>query len=113
MKQPAGSLIFVAAGRAVLFFFAISLLLLLLYALGNFQEFLDSTQTFLLQLLTGASLLEVLVASYYLAFLGFWAVKYRRRYLIRIILTVLALVLWCAVFLGVKFLSAWLSWFPE
>ena len=39
------------AGRAVVFFFIVSVLCLFFYVLGNDQDFLDSTQLFLLNCL--------------------------------------------------------------
>ncbi len=110
MNSTRGSFLFDVAGRAVGFLFTISVLLLLLYLLGNYQEFLDATQTFLLKLLTGSTLLEVLIAIYYLGFLSFWAVKYRIRYTLRIIFTAVSLVFCSLVLVAVKFLSAWLTW---
>jgi hypothetical protein len=92
-------------GRAVVFFFVLALLLFALYLLGNFQEFLDSTQALLLRLLRPALLAEVLVALLYIVLL---LVRARRRLLVgRLVLSFLSAVLCAGLLLATGFLSAW------
>jgi hypothetical protein len=93
------------AGRAAVFFFVLSLLVLALYLLGNFQDFLDSSQLLLLSILRISLLAEILTAlAYFLMIflLGRW-----RRYPGRLVLCFLAAVFSTALLLAVSFLSAW------
>jgi hypothetical protein len=92
-------------GRAVVFFFVLAALLFALYLLGNFQEFLDSTQALLLRLLRPALLAEVLLALLYVVLL---LVRARRRLLVgRLVLSFLSAVLCAGLLLATGFLSAW------
>jgi hypothetical protein len=92
-------------GRAVVFFFVLAALLFALYLLGNFQEFLDSTQALLLRLLRPALLAEVLLALLYIVLL---LVRARRRLLVgRLVLSFLSAVLCAGLLLATGFLSAW------
>ena len=83
----------------------LSLLLLCLYLLGNFQEFLDSTQIFLLDTLRLSLLAEVFVGVLYI-FLVFF-LRRQRRYVVKLVLCFLSVVLCWTLLLGVSFLSAW------
>ena len=57
------------AGRAVVFFFVLSALLCFFYALGNYQDFLDSTQLFLLRLLRVSLEIELFCGVWLAVFL--------------------------------------------
>ena len=91
--------------RGVVFFFNLSLLLFLLYLLGNFQEFLDSTQIFLIQLLKISLLAEVFVGLLYL--LMVFLLRRQRRYLGKVILCSLSVVASFVLLLAFSFLTAW------
>lgn len=91
--------------RTVVFFFIFSLLLFLLYLLGNFQEFLDSTQIFLIQLLKVSLLAEVFVGLLYL--LMVFLLRRQRRFLGKVILCSLAVVASFVLLLAFSFLTAW------
>ena len=91
--------------RTVVFFFIFSLLLFLLYLLGNFQEFLDSTQIFLIQLLKVSLLAEVFVGLLYL--LMVFLLRRQRRFLGKVILCCLAVVASFVLLLAFSFLTAW------
>jgi hypothetical protein len=87
------------------FFFIFSLLLFLLYLLGNFQEFLDSTQIFLVQLLKVSLLAEVFVGLLYL--LMVFMLRRQRRFLGKVILCSLSVVVSFVLLLAFSFLTAW------
>ena len=88
-----------------MFFFIFSLLLFLLYLLGNFQEFLDSTQIFLIQLLKVSLLAEVFVGLLYL-FMVF-LLRRQRRFLGKVILCCLSIVISFVSLLAFSFMTAW------
>ena len=91
------------AGRTAVFCFLLSQLALALYLLGNFQEFLDSTQVLLLTLLRLALLAGILSSLTY-AVVSFAA---RRPRAGRLILCFLSIVYNAALLLVTGFLSAW------
>jgi len=91
--------------RTVVFFFIFSLLLFLLYLLGNFQEFLDSTQIFLIQMLKVSLLAEVFVGLLYLLMV-FW-LRRQRRFLGKVILCSLSVLASFVLLLAFSFLTAW------
>ncbi len=88
-----------------MFFFIFSLLLFLLYLLGNFQEFLDSTQIFLIQLLKVSLLAEVFVGLLYL--LMVFLLRRQRRFIGKVILCSLSVVTSFMLLLAFSFLTAW------
>ena len=88
-----------------MFFFIFSLLLFLLYLLGNFQDFLDSTQIFLIQLLKVSLLAEIFVGLLYL--LMVFLLRRQRRFLGKVILCSLSVVTSFVLLLAFSFLTAW------
>lgn len=90
-----------------MFFFIFSLLLFLLYLLGNFQEFLDSTQIFLIQLLKISLLAEVFVGLLYLVMV--FLLRRQRRFLGKVILCSLSVLTSFVLLLAFSFLTAWLQ----
>jgi len=52
-------------GRTCVFLFVLTLLILSLFVVGNFQSFLDATQIMLLDIFEGTSLLYVVTALFY------------------------------------------------
>jgi hypothetical protein len=91
------------AGRTAVFCFVLSLLSLALYLLGNFQDFLDSTQVLLLSLLR-LSLLAGILAALCFAAVSVAAGRPRAG---RLILCFLMVVYSGALLLAAGFLSAW------
>ena len=77
--------------RAVVFFFIFSLLLFLLYLLGNFQEFLDSTQIFLIKLLKISLLTEVFLGVLYILLV--FVLRRQRRHYLKLIFCSLSVVI--------------------
>lgn len=91
------------SGRAAVFCFVLSVLVFALYLLGNFQEFLDTTQVLLLTLLRLALLAEVILALLYvLVTFALGRLRFGR-----VVLSLLSAVFCAALLLGTGFLSAW------
>ncbi len=95
-------------GRAVVFFFLLSVLLFFFYLLGNYQDFLDSTQLFLLSLLRLALVLELASGAYLAVFLVRHCVHTRRPYVLRWILLVLSMSASGGLLLALQYVRAWL-----
>jgi hypothetical protein len=93
------------AGRGAVFFVILSLLVFALYLLGNFQEFLDSSQLLLLSLLRISLLSEILTSLAY--FVMVFLLGRQRRYPARLLFCLLSAVFSGALLLAVDFLSAW------
>ena len=96
--------------RGVIFFFILSLLLLYLYLLGNFQEFLDSSQIFLLGLLEISLLLEAFLGLFYIILI--FLMRHRkigqhRHLLVKLILSFVSVIFCYTLLLFFKFLSSW------
>ncbi len=91
------------AGRTAVFCFLLSQVALALYLLGNFQEFLDSTQVLLLVLLRLALIAGILSALTY-AVVSFVVGRPRAG---RLILCFLSVVYGVALLMVTGFLSAW------
>jgi len=89
----------------VVFFFIFSLLLFLLYLLGNFQEFLDSTQIFLIKLLKISLLTEVFLGVLYILLV--FVLRRQRRHYLKLIFCSLSVVISYLLLLAFSFLSAW------
>jgi hypothetical protein len=96
-------------GRAVVFFFVLSALLCFFYALGNYQDFLDSTQLFLLRLLRVSLEMEIFCGAWLAVFLVHRNVSERRPFVARWILLVLSLVSCSAVLVALRFVQQWLQ----
>lgn len=94
-------------GRATVFFFILSLIVFALYLLGNFQEFLDSTQVFLILLLRVSLLAQVFAGLLYILLL--FLLRRQRRLVMRLILCFFSVVVSLALLLAFSFLSAWLQ----
>ena len=95
-------------GRAVVFFFFLSLLLFFFYILGNYQDFLDSTQLFLLTLLRLALSLELASGAYLAIFLVRRTVHERRAFVLRWILLAFSMTALAALLLVLQYIRAWL-----
>lgn len=94
--------------RAVVFFFLLSLLLFFFYLLGNYQDFLDSTQLFLLSMLRLALALELASGAYLAIFLVRHCLHSRRPFVLRWVLLVLSMTSSGALLLALQYIRAWL-----
>ncbi|WP_455382112.1 hypothetical protein [Salinispira pacifica] len=89
---------------ATAFLLLFLLFVLGLFLLGNYQEFLDSTQRFVLAVLRVVSLLCALVGLYYTVGLIVWMARRGRFMLGRTILGAAALIFGAGLSLGVNLL---------
>ncbi len=96
-------------GRIVVFLFALSVFLSFFYVLGNSQDFLDSTQLFLLGLLRVSLWLELAAGLWYALFLAYRGASEHRPLVLRWILLVLSLVVCAAVLVVLQFVRQWLQ----
>ncbi|MGA2479739.1 MAG: hypothetical protein ABSG63_13390 [Spirochaetia bacterium] len=97
------------AGRAVVFFFVLSLLLCFFYVLGTYQDFLDSTQLALLSLLRISLGCEIACGIWCAVFLVYRGVYERRVFPVRWVLLLLALVFCSGLLLVLRFVQSWLQ----
>jgi len=99
-----------AAARITLFLFFFSLLVMSLFLLGNFQSFLDSTQTMLLAVFEGASLLYVVAALYWVIVQIVLAIRgVARLNAVSLVLSILGIGFLLGAHLVFGFLIAWLE----
>jgi hypothetical protein len=96
-------------GRAVVFFFMMSVLLFFFYLLGNYQDFLTSTQLLLLALLRVSLWLEIASAVWLAAFLVYRNVHERRPFVLRWIFLVIAFVFSGSLLVALRFVQQWLQ----
>jgi len=98
--------------RMHLFLFWFSLLIFLLFLLGNIQEFLDSTQRLLLTMLGFSSVLCVMIGCYvFIALIVYWIV-WKRGQLIRLIFYVLTTAVACITALIAHGILIWIRGIP-
>jgi hypothetical protein len=102
--------LFSLLGRLTLFFILFALLVLFLYIIGNYQEFLDSSQLLLLKILEVVSLFGAIIGMYYIFFLFFIALLEKKIFILRFILTFLSIIVSIFLFSGIKFLSSWFAY---
>lgn len=99
-----------AAARITIFLFFFSMLVMSLFLLGNFQSFLDTTQTMLLAIFEGSSLLYVVAALYWVVVRIVLAVRRRRRVnIVGVVLSLLGVAFLLGAYLVFGFLIAWLK----
>jgi len=96
------------AGRAVVFFYIVSLLCLFLYILGNYQDFLDSTQLFLLLCLRVNLSLEMITSVWLAGFLVYRGVREHRPFVIRWILLALSFSTSAVLLAALRLVQQWL-----
>jgi hypothetical protein len=96
-------------GRAVVFFFLASALLFFLYVVGNYQDFLDSTQLFLLTLLRVSLSLELVTGVWLVGFLIYRNVAEKRAFIARWVLLVLSLAVCLVLLAALRFVQQWLQ----
>jgi hypothetical protein len=110
MKQyPFLSQVSSFTGRAVVFFFTVSLILLFFFMLGNYQDFLTSTQLLLLSLLHVSLGLELVCAAWLAAFLVYRTIHERRPFVVRWVLLVLGFLVSGFLLVGLRFVQQWLQ----
>ena len=95
-------------GRAVVFFTIASALFLFFFVVGNYQEFLDSTQGLLLSMLTGSLSLQVVCGIFLAVMLARRSVTEGRPFLTRWILLALSVLVCLALLLVLSWLRSWL-----
>lgn len=79
--------------RTILFFTSFSVGLTLFFVFGNMQHFMDSTQSMILTVLSGTSLVTVLIALILLVLEGIlFLKKMKKLYLVMLFVTCLCLV---------------------
>ena len=89
--------------------FALAVISVLLFLLGNLQEFLDSTQVLLLRIAAISSFLYVLTSVY---FLGVAVIQLIRRYRVgwhRVVLIVMGLIVALGILLFTNFIQSWIE----
>jgi uncharacterized membrane protein YfcA len=96
------------AGRAAVFFFCMSALLVFVYVLGNYQDFLDSTQEFLLLLLRVSLSLQLVAGMWCAGLLVYRSVRERRPRIVRWILLLLSMAVCAVVLAALRFVQQWL-----
>jgi hypothetical protein len=96
-------------GRAVAFFFVVSILLLFFYLVGNYQDFLDSTQIFLLSLLHVSLGLQLACGVWLAGFLVYRNRHEHRRFLLRWILLILSFVFCAGLLVALSYVQQWLQ----
>jgi len=96
-------------GRAVVFFFLTSALLFFFYVVGNYQDFLDSTQLFLLMLLRISLGLELVTGVWLAGFLIYRNVTEKRAFIARWLLLVLSFGICSTLLVALRFVQQWLQ----
>ena len=96
-------------GRAVVFFFSSSALLFFFYLLGNYQDFLDSTQRLILSALHLSLVLELVCGMYLVAFLVLKNIRERRAFIVRWILLILSMIVCGSLLLMLRYIQSWLQ----
>lgn len=96
------------AGRAVVFFFIVSGICFFFYILGNDQDFLDSTQLFLLACLRISLSLEIVTSVWCAGFLVRRSIRERRPFIIRWVLLVLSFAASAVLLSALRLVQQWL-----
>jgi hypothetical protein len=96
------------AGRAVVFFFIVSVLCLFFYILGNDQDFLDSTQLFLLACLRISLSLEIITSVWLAGFLVWRSVREHRAFIVRWVLLALSFSASTVLLVALRLVQQWL-----
>ena len=101
------SWLFSFIGRLTIFLAAFSLLLLFLYISGNYQDFLASSQVFILNILKTMTLLGAIFSIYYLILLFFLAIVRKQVFIARFVFTIVSLTFTVILFGTLSFLFSW------
>lgn len=93
--------------KASLFFLLNTLFVLFLYGIGGFQDFTDSTESFLLMILDYSLILSGF-ASFFSVFAYIYSIPYRKKSVLsKIILSVLIFTFTLTLYILVNFLQSW------
>lgn len=95
-------------GRAVVFFFIVALISLFFYVLGNYQDFLDSTQLFLLASLRISLSLQLVTSVWLAGFLVYRTVREHRPFIARWVLLGLSFCASAVLLVALRFMQQWL-----
>jgi hypothetical protein len=95
-------------GRAVVFFFLTSVLCVFLYVLGNYQDFLDSTQLLLLGCLRVSLSLQLVCSVWLAGFLVWRVVRERRPFIVRWVLLGLSFCASAVLLAALRMVQQWL-----
>lgn len=93
-------------GSANAFFFVATLLVLGLFIMGNYQEFLDSSQVLLLQVLFFSGLLTLSTGLFYVVSLVTWMISRRRLVIVRLLYGLLSAAVGAGAALAIGVLQA-------
>ncbi|HET6452324.1 MAG TPA: hypothetical protein VFI08_13480 [Spirochaetia bacterium] len=96
------------AGRAVVFFFLTSVLSLFLYVLGNYQDFLDSTQFLLLGALRVTLSLQLISSVWLAGFLVYRSAREHRAFIARWVLLALSFCVSAVLLAALRMVQQWL-----
>ena len=96
------------AGRAVVFFFMVSVLALFFYILGNYQDFLDATQLLLLACLRVSLSLQLLCSIWLAGFLVYRAAREHRAFVVRWVLLGLSFCISAVLLTALRLVQQWL-----
>ncbi len=96
------------AGRAVWFFALASIFLFFFFLLGNYQDFLDTTQTFLLNLLRLSLLLQIVCSALYVPLLIYRCLSERKWYVPRWVILVFGAVFGIVLLVLLSYVQLWL-----
>lgn len=109
MTGAGDSFVLKMAARLTRSLFLFCVLVLVLYLLGNFQEFLDDNQLMLLRVVRVASLVGALLGCYCLGFRAWLAIRGAPLRGVRLATDVLLLAANVVFLAGVEMLFAWLQ----
>jgi len=105
-RQNTLNLLHTLSSRATLFSFVYYIFLFLLYLIGNYQYFLDSTQVFILGILNIFLILHCLFGIYYLFFTIILSVRNRKIDLKYFILCTVSVAFALVLLFSIKVLDA-------
>ena len=95
--------------RSARFLTLMSLILLGLYLLGNFQDFATDNLEYLLKALEFCCLIGAIVSIYSLIYYIIQSFTKKAAYLGKILITSFAVIYNTGIYLAIKFLAAWLQ----
>jgi hypothetical protein len=96
-------------GRAVVFLFLLSALGFFFFVLGNYQDFLDSSQVLLLGMLRVSLSLEMVTGLWFAGFLVYRALYTHRPFIIRGILLIVSFALSTVLLFMLRYVQQWLQ----
>jgi hypothetical protein len=94
--------------KVSLFLAISSIVTVFYYIIGNFQDFLDSTQIILLRLIEIITLAGFIIELYLLVMLIVIAVKDKRMFAFRFVSTVVLFGYFLGIYIIIKFVSSWI-----